>query len=249
MPGSGIAMNASSDDRQVFRIGEFEGPLDLLLYLIRRSEINIYDIPIAEITEQYLAYLAYVIQVDLDNITEFYRMASTLLYIKSRMLLPVEYSPEEEPEDPRQDLVDRLIEYERVKKLTQIIEEQHKSDDLLVLRGSAEHVLPFQDSEMWKQVSAWDLYKTFMDIVSSLSTEKIIDLYEEVTVNEKITYINELFQNRREFSFSEIVTRRHSLLDVVCAFFAVLELVRSRQIRVFQNRLFGDIIVKRRDSD
>ena len=107
----------TAPNKQHFHLGDFEGPLDLLLFLIKRSEINIYDIPIAQITEQYLQYIEYATRIDLENITEFYVMAATLLYIKSRMLLPVEFNMEDELEDPRRELVDRLIEYQKFKKL------------------------------------------------------------------------------------------------------------------------------------
>jgi segregation and condensation protein A len=105
-------------EKQSFKLEKFEGPLDLLLFLIRKAEINIYDIPIAAITEQYLGYLKYATRVDLDNITEFYLMAATLIWIKSRMLLPVEVDLESELEDPRRELVEKLIEYQKYKKLS-----------------------------------------------------------------------------------------------------------------------------------
>ena len=105
-------------------LDEFEGPLDLLLFLIKKQEINIYDIPIAKITEQYLEYLSYITKVELENITEFYLMASTLVFIKSRMLLPIEIDLEEELEDPRKELVEKLIEYQKYKKLSDLIAEK-----------------------------------------------------------------------------------------------------------------------------
>ena len=102
-----------------FKVGQFEEPLDLLLYLIKKNEINIYDIPIAEITEQYLDYLDYAVSIDLDNLTDFYSLAADLLHIKSRMLLPVEVSfDDEDLNDPRQELVDKLIEYQKFKKIS-----------------------------------------------------------------------------------------------------------------------------------
>lgn len=232
-------------DQQYFRIGSFEGPLDLLLFLIKKSEINIYDIPIAEITDQYLEYLTYAIKIDLENVTEFYHMASTLLYIKSRMLLPIEFELEEEYEDPRRELVDRLIEYQRIKKLSSLIAQQEAETDWMVVREKNERVLPFQDEKIWEVVSSWDLYKTFVNLVSSISSDNIIDLYEEVTVNEKITLVNELLEGRDEFYFSVLLTKKHSLMEVVCSFFAILEMVKTRRILVYQNKMFGDIVVKR----
>ncbi len=113
-----------ASEKQHFHLGDFEGPLDLLLFLIRKSEINIYDIPIASITEQYLSYLSYATRVDLDMMTEFYLMASTLLYIKSKMLLPIELDMEDEIDDPRRELVEKLIEYQKFKKLSELMAEK-----------------------------------------------------------------------------------------------------------------------------
>ena len=113
-----------------YQIGEFDGPLDLLWNLIRESKINIYDIPIAQITEQYLEYLDYAVQTDLGDLSEFYSWAAKLIYIKSRMLLPVEINyDDEEEEDPRQELVDKLIEYQKFKKLTALMEEQEDDSE------------------------------------------------------------------------------------------------------------------------
>ncbi|MEE8440080.1 MAG: segregation/condensation protein A, partial [Spirochaetia bacterium] len=105
---------------------QFDGPLDLLLFLIRRSEINIYDIPVHQITEQYIEYLEYATRVDLENITEFYAMATTLLLLKSRMLLPVELGDDDEFEDPRQELVEKLIEYQKFKRLSELMTERER---------------------------------------------------------------------------------------------------------------------------
>jgi segregation and condensation protein A len=107
-----------------FRVKEFEGPLDLLLFLIKKNEVNIYDIPIAQITEQYIEYLKYAAELDLEDLTEFHAMAAMLLYIKSRMLLPVEVEFDDDIEDPRQDLVEKLIEYQKLRKLSELMEEK-----------------------------------------------------------------------------------------------------------------------------
>jgi len=117
-----------------YRLNHFEGPLDLLLFLIRKNEVNIYDIPVADITRQYLEYLRYASTIDLDNISEFYLMASTLLYIKSRMLLPVDIDLEDELEDPRQELVQKLIEYEKFRKLTDLMARREAQAEWVVER-------------------------------------------------------------------------------------------------------------------
>ena len=228
------------------KVAEFEGPLDLLLFLIRRSEIDIYDIPIAEITEQYLEYLEYAAKVDLDNVTEFYVMAATLLYIKSRTLLPGPDLEDDEPEDPRRELVDRLIEYQKYRKLAEIMEKKEEENEWVLDRKKKQVNLPFpNDESLWDQIDVWDLVQTFSQIVSSLSPERIIDLYEEVTINEKVTLIHERLEAEEHFPFTDLLTKKHSTMDLVCAFLAVLESVKVKLIRIFQNRMFGDIHISR----
>ena len=233
-------------EKQSFKVEKYKGPLDLLLFLIRKAEINIYDIPIAAITEQYLGYLKYATRVDLEHLTDFYLMAATLIWIKSRMLLPVEVDLEEEIEDPRRDLVEKLIEYQKYKKLSELITEKEEEAEWIMERKPSQIVLPFLDEEVWESISVWDLFKTFYTIISSLSAEKTIDLYEEVSINEKITLINEYLESRGQFLFADLLTRSRSLMELICSFLAVLEMVKARVIQVFQNRLFGDILIRAR---
>ena len=151
-----------------FKLNEFEGPLDLLLYMIRKNEINIYDIPIAQITEQYIEYLRYAESMDLEDLTAFHTMAATLLYIKSRTLLPVEMD-EDDAEDPRAELVERLIEYQKYKKLSELMEEKEKENDWIIERRRLQHNLPFADDDVWEKVDIWDLVKTFSVITANMS--------------------------------------------------------------------------------
>jgi segregation and condensation protein A len=234
-----------SEGKQRFRLGDFEGPLDLLLFLIRKNEVSIYDIPISEITEQYLEFLALATKVDLDNITEFYVMATTLLYVKSRMLLPVDVDLDEDLEDPRTELVEKLIEYQKYKKFSELIEEKERESEWVLERKKKQRVLPFpEDDDLWRKLDIWDLLKAFSSIMSSLSSERIIDLYEEVSINEKISLINELLETKREFNFTELIVRADSVMDIACAFLAILETVKARRIVIYQNRMFGDIRIR-----
>jgi segregation and condensation protein A len=230
--------------KQSFKLANFEGPLDLLLYLIKKAEVSIYDIPIATITDQYLEVLHYATKIDLESITDFYLMAATLLWIKSRMLLPVELDLEEEIEDPRRDLVEKLIEYQKYKKLSELMQEKEQEAEWVVERKPNQIVLPFLDEEIWESVSIWDLFKTFYSIISALSSEKTIDLYEEVSINEKITLIAEYLEARGQFLFTDLLTKSRSLMELVCCFLAVLEMAKACQIQIFQNRLFGDILIR-----
>lgn len=227
-----------------FRINEFEGPLDLLLFLIKKNEVNIYDIPVAQITEQYLEYLRYSTALDLEDLTEFHVMAATLLYIKSRMLLPVEIEAGEEVEDPRQELVEKLVEYQKFKKLSQLMEEKEREAEWVIERKKLQRALPFAEDTLWEKVDVWDLLKTFSGLMANLSGEQIIDLYEEVSINEKIALMSELLEIRGECSFADLLVRNGSVMDIVCAFLAILEAVKTRTVSIFQNRMFGDILIR-----
>lgn len=237
--------NNAEQGRQ-FRLGEFEGPLDLLLFLIKKNEINIYDIPIAEVTEQFLEYLDYAVTTDLDSVTEFYAMAADLLYIKSRMLLPVETAlDDEDMEDPRQELVDKLIEYQKYKKLSELMEEREDENEWSVERKKIQRVLPFEEEGLWEQVDTWSLMKTFSKLVSAYSHDKILSMYEEISVSEKIALMNELLDDNGECMFTDLIVRRDNLMDIVCAFMAILEAVKFKMACIYQNRMFGDIKIRR----
>ncbi len=237
-------------EKSRFILEDFEGPLDLLLFLIRKSEVNIYDIPIAQITEQYISFLDLATKTNLDDLTDFFLMAATLLLIKSRMLLPVEISFDDELEDPRQELVDRLIEYQKYKKFSELMAVKEEESEWHIERNKKQATLPFpENDDLWEKIDVWDLLSTFTTIVSSLSNERIIDLYEEVSVNEKLSLINELLETRGEFLFTDLITKVNSSLDVICAFLALLESVKARNIIILQNKLFGDIKIKIRGSE
>ncbi|MDR0321068.1 MAG: segregation/condensation protein A [Treponema sp.] len=225
-----------------FKLSEFEGPLDLLLYMIRKNEINIYDIPIAQITKQYIEYLCSAETMDLEDLTAFHAMAATLLYIKSRTLLPVEID-EDYGEDPRAELVERLIEYQKFKKLSELMEEKERENEWVIERKRLQHNLPFTDNDMWEKVDIWDLLKTFSSLTINLPAERIIDLYEEVSVNEKTTLLFEFLENKGECRFTDLIVHSGAL-DIVCAFLAVLEAAKMRMIILFQNQLFGDILIR-----
>ncbi|MDR2795794.1 MAG: segregation/condensation protein A [Spirochaetaceae bacterium] len=228
-----------------FKLKEFEGPLDLLLFLIKQNRVNLYDIPISQITEQYMDYLGFSGELELDELSDFYVMAATLLYIKSRMLLPLEFGDSDEIEDPRQELVDQLIEYQRFKKLSELMEEKEREAEWVVERKKLQHVLPFDDDDvLWKKADVWELLNTFSSLVSHLSGERVMDLREEVSINEKIALMTELIEQRGGCSFTDLLVRKGSIMDIVCAFLAILEAVKYRLATIYQHKLFGDIQIR-----
>lgn len=231
-----------------FNAGSFEGPLDLLWSLIRENKINIYDIPIAEITDQFQDYLDYAVELDLQDLSEFYLWAAKLACIKSRMLLPVDVSfdDDESMEDPRTDLVDQLIEYQRFKKLSVLMEEQEEQSEWSFERKKIERILPFEDdSSQWEKLDTWtllqDMQKIFRNLTNINADENILSMSEDITPNEKITLMNELLEKKGECMFTDLITRYGNELDVICAFMAILEAVKLKMADIYQNRMFGDI--------
>jgi segregation and condensation protein A len=230
-----------------FKLEDFEGPLDLLLFLIRKNEINIYDIPIAEITGQFLDYLRNERTMDLDEISEFHAMAAMLLLIKSRTLLPVEMDDDGDLVDPRHELVERLIEYQKFKKLTNEMEEKEKDAEWVIERRKLQHNLPFVDEDLWEKADIWSLMKAFSALIRNMPGERIIDMYEEVTVNEKTTLLAELLEEKGECYFTDLIIHSKSIMDVVCTILAILKDVKTRMIVISQHIMFGDIKIKLRE--
>jgi len=241
-------MQNCSTEGPTYQIADFEGPLDLLLFLIKKNEVSIFDIPIATITDQFINAIRFSIKADLGMLTEFYMLASTLLFIKSRMLLPVEINLDEEIDDPREDLVEKLIEYQKFKRLSSMIEEKEREIEWIIERKKSQRPLPFCEEDVWQRIDVWDLLKAFSKLIGSISSERIIDMYEEVSINEKITLIHELLEAKHRFSFHDLITRPGSTLDIVCAFLAMLEAVKYRIVAIRQHRLFGDIEIVCYDS-
>ena len=238
-----------------FQLHEFEGPLDLLLHLIQRAEVNVYDIPIAAITDQYLRYVASSAarngdpQRRLEHLTQFQVMAATLLHIKSRMLLPLPYTDDQPYEDPRRELVEQLLEYQRFKRLSEILAQHQQKAHWIITRNEPRVLVesPELDDGSEVQLSPDDLLAAFKNIVAAIGGEQLTSLYEEFTVNEKIALVYERLALTAAFSFLELV-RGGSALEIICAFWAVLELAKSQTIAVVQRQQFAPIVVERRGS-
>ena len=238
----------SPDLGLVYTTSAFEGPLGLLLHLIQKAEVNIYDIPIAEITEQFIAYLEGEESVLLGDLTEFYKMAADLLYIKSRMLLPVELEFDEEYQDPRQELVERLLEHQRFKKYTDLLSGTATSGELFISRKANQFRLPFGDEELFGEVTLDDLLGTFRRLMTQIAPSKVFNVYESVTVNEKIALMQEIFETREYITIEELIVDMTSLLHIICAFMAILDATKHGMIYLLQERAFETIVIRRRDE-
>lgn len=224
----------------------FEGPLDLLLHLIKEDELNIYDIPIARITRQYSEYIELMSELNLEIAGEFLLMASTLTYIKSRMLLPrSDVEPDEEDElDPRKELLRRLIEYKKYKEAAGTLREREQS-------MSESHARSFisewdqDDADYLKEVSVFQLLNSFRTILGKVATGGVYEItLEDISVTEKMNVIMERLSQMPRLHFEDLFENTRSRMELIGTFLALLELMKQMMIRVYQETEYGAIWVQ-----
>ncbi len=244
MEDSNIEIN-KNENSHFFKIPTFEGPLELLLHLIQKSQINIYDIPIALITEQFLQYINNNDDIKLIQLSDFYKMAADLLYIKSRMLLPVEMDFDDEYADPRQDLVQQLLEYQKFRKYTELLTNTASNDNLFIERKKNSFMIPFDDQQLFENISLSSLLETFTSILSKISPTKVFNVYEEVTVNEKLALMNELFESKNEILIEEMIIYLDKPLHIICTFMAILDACKFKMIIIEQKIPFETIVIRK----
>ncbi len=228
----------------------FEGPLDLLLYLIKKDQINIYDIPIAQVTQQYMEYLEMLKMMDLDVVGDFLVMAATLLQIKSRMLLPPDPNAQpEEEEDPRDELVRRLLEYKKFKEIAEELKNKETMrQDLFARVINVERSKEMKEDakETYFEVSLFDLIAAFSKILKNVPKDVFYEVIkDEHTVEQKIHDLLHMLLAKPRILLTELFGRARNKMEVVVTFMAILELIRLKEILVVQARVFGDIEVVR----
>lgn len=234
------------------KLDVFEGPLDLLLYLIKKEEADIFDIPIAKMTEQYLQYIEYMKLLDLNIAGEFIVMAATLMHIKSRMLLPPEEQPPEEieEEDPRAELVRRLIEYKKFKEAAGQLADMESRRSLVFPRAVDEAQYIDQSEGPYFEASIFDLINAFSTILKSVSREAFLEVVkDEFTVEEKVHWLLGLLSEKPVMNFKEIFGNSRSKIEMIATFLALLELIRLKELVVRQRHLFGEIEVVRNTNN
>jgi len=228
----------------------YEGPLDLLLDLIRKQHINIYDIPIAQITGQYLAYLAQAASLDMELSAEFVYMAATLIHIKSRMLLPrdPELEKMEAAGDPRQELVDRLLEYERFKSAAQMLEQKRMVEEA-VWSNPQIHQFLAEDDSPGLTVTLFDLIKTLEQVLERARNRPLYEVsQDDVTIPDMILYLKNRLKDAartEKVSIIGLFESQRSRRAVVCLFLAILEMVKQQALHLWQEKSFGDILVRK----
>lgn len=224
----------------------FEGPLDLLLQLIRKNKVDIYDIPIAKITEQYLEYLEIIKKCDLEVVGDYLALAAQLSLIKSRMLLPQLPSEEEEEEDPRAELVRRLLEYERYKEAAEELEKRDILGKEVFLRGLSyfdEFGESAEETEIVK-TDLWSLIEAFREVYQRKNfnlTEDIVFTLESVSIEEKSGEILSFIKFRGKTVFKDLFINLKSKVEVVITFLAVLEMVKNERLGILQDGYDGEV--------
>ena len=235
----------------------FEGPLDLLLHLLEKNKVNIYDIPIVEITNQYMEYIAEMKRQDLNVMSEFLVMAATLLDIKSKMLLPKQETVEEEEEDPRTELVQQLLEYKMYKCMAYELRDRQLD---------AQRVM-FKEPTIPKEVLAYEQPVDLTELVSDMTLAKLNDIFksimrkqvdkvdpirskfgkiekEEVSLSDKMLYLEEYCKSHQSFSFRNLLEKQAGKMEVIVTFLAILELMKTGKIFISQEHTFGDIWIE-----
>ena len=234
----------------------FEGPLDLLLHLIDKNKIDIYDIPIVEITEQYLDYIRKLKTSDMNVMSEFLVMAATLLDIKSRMLLPKEVNEEGEEEDPRAELVQRLLEYKMYK---------YMSFELKDRQVDAQRYL-FREQQLPKEVESYRQPIDYEELIGEMNLKKLQDIFksivkrqvekidpirshygnierDEVDMDVKASYVEDYIKSHKTCSFRQLLEKQHSKMEIIVTFLVILEMMKLGKIRIAQENIFDDILI------
>ncbi len=224
-------------------LGEFAGPLDLLLYLIRQEQVSIYDIPVARITNEYLRYLRLMQEMDIAVAGDFLVMAATLIEIKSRMLLPPDpnAADDEDALDPRRELVDRLLEHQKYKAAAEMLWSRATVEQAVFMRAELE--TDKQNPEV--SVGVFDLLRVFQDILARHKEEVLMEIErDEVSMTEMLERLRNMVMSAGELNLRIFFERSSSRRELVLAFLSVLELVRTTEISLIQKETFGEIIAR-----
>ena len=239
----------------------FEGPLDLLMHLIDKNQIDIYDIPIVTITEQYMAYINAMQREDMDVTSEFLVMAATLIDIKCKMLLPKEVNEDGEEEDPRAELVEKLLEYKMYKYMAYELKDRQMDADLQWFRSKnipkevREYEAPIDFSDLIGGTTLSKLNAIFQDLLKR-QEDKVDPIRskfgniekEEVDMDAKTLYIRAYIREHRTFSFRQLLEKQHSKTEIIVTFLVILEEMKLGEIEIEQDETFGDIMITSRKA-
>ena len=241
-------MNNTADDKYQIKIEKFEGPFDLLLYLVKNSKINISDISISEITMQFLQFLNDRLVLNIEESSLFIFIVSSLMNIKSKILLPQEVYIEEDNSDDRDIYVRNLIEYQKYKKAAEVMKAKIEEEKIL-MRKETQLTIDFKDKENWEEISIVDLIIAFSKVAKEVdkSVFKVIEL-EEISIDDKINEIMDYLSDNRTLPFSLLFSPDSSKNVLIITFLALLELVKMKKIYILQHKLFGTIKLTKREE-
>lgn len=234
------------------KLRNFEGPLDLLLFLIKKNEVDIYDIPIAEITSQFLEYVEIIKLLDLESASEFILLAATLIRIKAKMLLPrPQTDDEEEIIDPRLELVSRLLEYKRYKDLAFKLSDLEEAHSKIFSRGFFPETEPVATDmiDLDEEITLFSLMSAFKQVLDRLPKETFHYIEDiKISLEEQIEYILNSLQSRRQITFFELISQVRDKLIIIVTFIALLELIKQGVLFVRQSVSFGEIWIARKSD-
>lgn len=237
----------SSTDVFPVKLTVFEGPLDLLLHLVKINELDIYDIPIAEVTRQYMEYLEWMRYLNLEVAGEFLVMAASLVHIKSRMLLPPDplNATEGDEDDPREQLVQQLLEYKKFKDIAGELKDMENLQSQTWTRGDTKS----RESVDLIEVSVFDLIQAMTGIFQRLQTAQVKDIIpDHIRIEDEMKNIMEQLESREPLVFQEFFRKAETRIQAIVIFLSILELVRAKKILVYQAQMFGDIYLRRRNT-
>ena len=242
-----LVAEAPSAETFVVNLEQYEGPLDALLELIKAQRIDILDIPVASLTEQYLESLRRAESLNVELNAEFVLMAATLVHIKSKMLLPTPPKVDEDaPADPREDLVKLLLEREKFMQAAQMLGEKRVIEENVWTTAAAD-ALSDDDGETELQVSLFDLVQTFGEVLERLESQPVVEMPEEsVSVASRIRFLKNLLQSDDQpVRLRDVLLRQRAPRAVIATFLALLEMVKAQAIEIRQNKLFGEVVIRK----
>lgn len=235
------------DNLYKIKLDHFEGPLDLLLFFIRRDELNIYDIPISKITKEFLEYVNFIKLMDLEIAGDFILMASTLMHIKVRMLLPREIDEKGEEIDPRADLIKALLEYKKYKEVAEELLFFEANQRKISFRGNTDAdpiEAPAEYETLLKNITIYDLAKAFKTAIEGIKEKPVHEIRKiSITIDEQITYILNKVNEMREVHFLSLVHGMKEKIRIVITFIALLELVKMQKIGIKISETFNDFVI------
>ena len=226
-------------------IDNFQGPLDLLLFFIQRDKLDIYDIPISKITNDFLKYISYLNKMNIDVGADFIYMASLLMNIKSKMLLPNDIIDDDEEIDPREDLVLKLIEYKKYKDISN--ELSNLMDDYSLTHKTIiqdDNSIDSDDQFFNQEFDLYDIIKIYADLINNIEDKNDYQLhFEEISVSDQINFVRDILKNKKKITFSELIKKFNNKIFLIYTFIAILEMIKNREIKIEQKEIFSDIYI------